>query len=205
MARRLDAVMSATPTLQGAIDKGKPIKIVGDPLFYEPLGRRLRQELRPLDSVAAGGCGQRDRRRDARRRHAVGDVEDSGTERTSPKRSEELTAAVASRTASWGSCERLSLAQRRGYRSGASWRPSGSVIFAAVLGWFFCLPGSTPSWIAGRPSSSRRGRLDRHDRGRRDHPGGRPGHDRRAGAALARTRCSYGSRASTPRSSAARR
>jgi|tagenome__1003787_1003787.scaffolds.fasta_scaffold20967823_3 polar amino acid transport system substrate-binding protein len=34
---RLDAVMSATPTLQTAIDKGKPIKIVGDPLFYEPL------------------------------------------------------------------------------------------------------------------------------------------------------------------------
>ncbi|HVQ88848.1 MAG TPA: transporter substrate-binding domain-containing protein [Actinomycetes bacterium] len=34
---RLDAAMSATPTLQGAIDKGKPIKIVGDPLFYEPL------------------------------------------------------------------------------------------------------------------------------------------------------------------------
>lgn len=34
---RLDAAMSATPTLQGAIDKGKPIKIVGEPLFYEPL------------------------------------------------------------------------------------------------------------------------------------------------------------------------
>ena len=34
---RLDAVMSATPTLQGAIDNGKPIKIVGDPLYYEPL------------------------------------------------------------------------------------------------------------------------------------------------------------------------
>jgi polar amino acid transport system substrate-binding protein len=34
---RLDAVMSATPTLQGAIDKGKPIRLVGDPLFYEPL------------------------------------------------------------------------------------------------------------------------------------------------------------------------
>ena len=29
--------MSATPTLQGAIDKGKPIRLVGDPLFYEPL------------------------------------------------------------------------------------------------------------------------------------------------------------------------
>ncbi|MFL6289169.1 MAG: transporter substrate-binding domain-containing protein [Actinomycetes bacterium] len=34
---RLDAVISATPTLQGAIDHGKPIKIVGDPLYYEPL------------------------------------------------------------------------------------------------------------------------------------------------------------------------
>jgi len=34
---RLDAVMSALPTLQGAIDAGKPIKIVGDPLYYEPL------------------------------------------------------------------------------------------------------------------------------------------------------------------------
>lgn len=35
---RLDAAISALPTLQGAIDKGKPIKIVGDPIFYEPLG-----------------------------------------------------------------------------------------------------------------------------------------------------------------------
>jgi polar amino acid transport system substrate-binding protein len=34
---RLDAVMSALPTLEGAIDKGKPLKIVGDPLYYEPL------------------------------------------------------------------------------------------------------------------------------------------------------------------------
>jgi polar amino acid transport system substrate-binding protein len=35
---RLDAVMSALPTLEGAVDKGTPIKLVGDPLFYEPLG-----------------------------------------------------------------------------------------------------------------------------------------------------------------------
>jgi polar amino acid transport system substrate-binding protein len=35
---RLDAVMSAVPTLQGAIDKGKPIQLLGDPAFYEPLG-----------------------------------------------------------------------------------------------------------------------------------------------------------------------
>ena len=34
---RLDAVMSSLTTLQGAIDSGKPIKVVGDPLFYEPL------------------------------------------------------------------------------------------------------------------------------------------------------------------------
>jgi polar amino acid transport system substrate-binding protein len=35
---RLDAVISALPTLETAVDKGTPIKIVGDPLFYEPLG-----------------------------------------------------------------------------------------------------------------------------------------------------------------------
>jgi polar amino acid transport system substrate-binding protein len=35
---RLDAVMSAVPTLQGAIDKGKPIQLLGEPVFYEPLG-----------------------------------------------------------------------------------------------------------------------------------------------------------------------
>ncbi len=34
---RLDAVMSAVPTLQAAIDKGKPIQLLGDPVFYEPL------------------------------------------------------------------------------------------------------------------------------------------------------------------------
>jgi polar amino acid transport system substrate-binding protein len=35
---RLDAVMSALPTLEQAIGDDVPIKIVGDPLFYEPLG-----------------------------------------------------------------------------------------------------------------------------------------------------------------------
>jgi len=34
---RIDAAMSAVPTLQGAIDKGKPIQLLGDPVFYEPL------------------------------------------------------------------------------------------------------------------------------------------------------------------------
>jgi polar amino acid transport system substrate-binding protein len=34
---RLDAMISAQPTIEGAIEKGRPIKIVGDPVFYEPL------------------------------------------------------------------------------------------------------------------------------------------------------------------------
>jgi polar amino acid transport system substrate-binding protein len=34
---QVDAVMSATPTLQAAIDKGRPMVLLGDPLFSEPL------------------------------------------------------------------------------------------------------------------------------------------------------------------------
>jgi polar amino acid transport system substrate-binding protein len=34
---RLDAVMSAVPTLEQAIKDGKPIKMLGQPLFFEPL------------------------------------------------------------------------------------------------------------------------------------------------------------------------
>ncbi|MDH4112738.1 MAG: transporter substrate-binding domain-containing protein [Actinomycetota bacterium] len=36
-AGQVDAVMSATPTLQSAIDKGRPMQLLGDPLFSEPL------------------------------------------------------------------------------------------------------------------------------------------------------------------------
>ena len=35
--RRLDAVISALPTLEGAIEGRTPIKIVGSDLYYEPL------------------------------------------------------------------------------------------------------------------------------------------------------------------------
>ena len=35
--RRLDAVISAQPTIQAAIDAGAPLKIVGASVFYEPL------------------------------------------------------------------------------------------------------------------------------------------------------------------------
>jgi polar amino acid transport system substrate-binding protein len=35
--RRLDAVISALPTLEDAIENGAPIKIVGEPVYFEPL------------------------------------------------------------------------------------------------------------------------------------------------------------------------
>jgi polar amino acid transport system substrate-binding protein len=34
---RLDAVITSLTTAQGYIDSGKPVKVVGDPVFYEPL------------------------------------------------------------------------------------------------------------------------------------------------------------------------
>lgn len=34
---RLDAVITSVTTAQGYIDSGKPVKIVGDPVFFEPL------------------------------------------------------------------------------------------------------------------------------------------------------------------------
>lgn len=50
---RVDAVMSSITTLQGAIDADKPIKIVGDPLFYEPLAVAIDRssELDPTSFV----------------------------------------------------------------------------------------------------------------------------------------------------------
>ena len=53
---RLDAVITSLTTAQGFIDAGKPVKIVGDPVFYEPLGGRHRQERdRRPDVVRRGG------------------------------------------------------------------------------------------------------------------------------------------------------
>ena len=56
--RRLNAVISALPTLDGAVDKGKAIKIVGDPIFYEPLAvaidRNAPEDPQPLvDAISA--------------------------------------------------------------------------------------------------------------------------------------------------------
>lgn len=47
---RLDAAFSAIPTLQGAIDAGKPIKIIEPPLFYEPLSVAI-DKAAPLDAT----------------------------------------------------------------------------------------------------------------------------------------------------------
>ena len=41
---QVDGAMSATPTLEAAIEKGQPIRLVGDPLFYEPLSVAFDKE-----------------------------------------------------------------------------------------------------------------------------------------------------------------
>jgi polar amino acid transport system substrate-binding protein len=55
LAGQADAVSSALPTLQAAIDKGRELTIVGDPLFYEPLSVAIDKssELDQASFVAA--------------------------------------------------------------------------------------------------------------------------------------------------------
>lgn len=50
---RLDAVMSAQPTIQTAIDSGVPLKYVGTPAFYEPLVFALDKSRGPSDRMLA--------------------------------------------------------------------------------------------------------------------------------------------------------
>jgi len=50
---RLDAVMSAQPTIQNAIDSGLPLKYVGTPAFYEPLAFALDKSRGPSDQMLA--------------------------------------------------------------------------------------------------------------------------------------------------------
>jgi polar amino acid transport system substrate-binding protein len=50
---RLDAVMSAQPTIQNAIDEGVPLKYVGTPAFYEPLVFALDKDRGPSDEMVA--------------------------------------------------------------------------------------------------------------------------------------------------------
>ncbi len=48
---RLDGVMSALPTIQNAIDSDLPLKVVGDPAFYEPLAFSLDKNRGPSDKM----------------------------------------------------------------------------------------------------------------------------------------------------------
>jgi len=48
---RLDAAISSETVIQGAIKKGKPIKQVGDPVFYEPLAAAFDKSA-PLDDAS---------------------------------------------------------------------------------------------------------------------------------------------------------
>jgi polar amino acid transport system substrate-binding protein len=50
-----DAVMSAKPTLESAIEKGRPMQLLGEPLFYEPLSVAIDKasELDQASFVAA--------------------------------------------------------------------------------------------------------------------------------------------------------
>ena len=50
---RLDAVMSAIPTLQEAINTGQPLRLVGEPAFFEPLSFALDQSRGPSDQILA--------------------------------------------------------------------------------------------------------------------------------------------------------
>jgi len=48
---RLDAVITSMTTAQGYIDAGNPVKIVGDPVFYEPLAVAFDKKA-PLDPTS---------------------------------------------------------------------------------------------------------------------------------------------------------
>ena len=48
---RLDAVITSSTTAQGYIDEGNPVKIVGDPVFYEPLAVAMDKSAE-LDSTS---------------------------------------------------------------------------------------------------------------------------------------------------------
>jgi len=50
---RLDAVMSAQPTIKQAIDSGQPLKFVGDPAYYEPLAGALDKSRGVSDKMLA--------------------------------------------------------------------------------------------------------------------------------------------------------
>jgi polar amino acid transport system substrate-binding protein len=55
---RLDAVVTSATTAQGYVDEGNPVKIVGDPLFYEPLGVAFDKSSKLDETSLAEAVGQ---------------------------------------------------------------------------------------------------------------------------------------------------
>ena len=61
---RVDAVITAATIAQGYIDAGNPVKIVGDPIFYEPLSVGFDKSSDPsseslyeaVDAIVGGAC-----------------------------------------------------------------------------------------------------------------------------------------------------
>jgi polar amino acid transport system substrate-binding protein len=49
--RRLDAAMTSLTVAEGYVDEGNPVKVVGEPLFYEPLGVAIDKSAQ-LDSAS---------------------------------------------------------------------------------------------------------------------------------------------------------
>ncbi len=65
---RLDAVITSSTTAQGYADEGNPVRVVGDPVFYEPLSAAIDKssELDPASFVEAADT-------------IVGEMHDDGT------------------------------------------------------------------------------------------------------------------------------
>ena len=137
--------MSATPTLQGAIDKGKPIKLVGDPLFYEPLAAAFDKQS-SADSVPLAEAVSEI----IEEMHADGTLSDMSmewyeedlTQSQHRVSGDPVTTTSARSWALWSDFRW----RVRGFRSGSSWRLVWLVI-TALLAWLFLAAGFDLEWI----------------------------------------------------------
>ncbi len=187
--------MTSATTAEGYVDEGNDVKVVGDPLFYEPLACGDRQERGPRPGQPGRGRGP-DRQRHARRWHAQRDVEE--VVRRARPHGPAVTEAPGDR---W---ERIALASARvpfQLKVAAVW----AVLFAGV-GFLFYLSDYDTEWMKDNFTFIAGGlRYTVADGARRHHHRHRARHARLAGAVCRRTRSPTASPASTSRSSAARR
>ena len=163
-------MITSLTTAQGYIDEGNPVKIVGDPVFYEPLAVAVDKSAEPttgslaeaVDDIVGG---------DARRRHAdraVGEVVRRGPDDPAVTRVDGR--CTPGRMTTW---ERVALALARipfRLKVAAVW-----VVIFLVLGFFCIAAGFDWSGCRTTSGSSSTGSVhDRHgDRRHRagDHPG----------------------------------